>query len=161
MLKINLMQLSSYKGLFIAYLGLIISLFMVGEMISIDLLDATLSQVDSSMQNEPIVINSDKEFFVVDIYTDNGFAGNSTRINKNTPSLQEPFHDSISSIEIKPGQNYSDGYMVELCEHKSYAGECIILGPGSYDVESLTMLQDKIDSIRSLSPTTLSLKGLS
>jgi hypothetical protein len=51
--------------------------------------------------------------------------------------------------------------MVELCEHKSYAGECMILGPGNYDVESLALLQDKIDSIRFLSPSTLQLKGLS
>lgn len=144
----------------ILYLGCIAGLFFSGGLISIYSIDANASQINN-LPRDPIAKDNNKEFFILDVFMDEGFAGNNTIINKNTPSLQGPFHDSISSVKITPGQNFTQGYMVELCEHKSYAGECMILGPGNYDVESLALLQDKIDSIRFLSPSTLQLKGLS
>ncbi len=104
---------------------------------------------------------SNNEFLIADVFTDEGFKGNNTMINNNTPSLTEPFHDSISSLIITNITNSTGGYMVEVCEHISYAGNCMVLGPGKYDIESIGSLNDKIDSIRFLSPNTLKLKGLS
>ncbi len=99
--------------------------------------------------------------FTLEVFTDEGFIGNSTIINKNTPSLQGQFHDSISSFRITFEQNQSNGYMLEICEHISFAGDCIIVGAGEYDIESLGSLNDKISSIRYLSPSSLKLKGYS
>lgn len=99
--------------------------------------------------------------FMLEAFTDEGFTGNSTIINKNTPSIQGQFHDSISSFRVTFGQNQSNGYMLEICEHMSFAGNCIIVGAGEYDVESIGSLNDKISSIRYLSPSSLELKGYS
>ncbi len=99
--------------------------------------------------------------FTLEAFVDEGFTGNSTIINKNTPYLQGPFHDSISSFIIAFEQNQSNGYMIEICEHRSFAGNCIIRGVGQYDVDSIGPLNDQISSIRSLSPTSLELKDIS
>jgi hypothetical protein len=105
--------------------------------------------------------HNERAIFILEAFTDEGFAGSSTIINKNTPSLQGQFHDSISSFRITFVQNQSDGYMLEICDHTSFAGNCIIAGAGEYDVESLGSLNDKISSIRYLSPSSLKLKGYS
>jgi hypothetical protein len=141
-------------------LVLVIALFLMGGFAGMYSNDASASQLNNNTTQEPLSKDSNKEFFVVDIFTDEGFTGSTAKINKNTQLLQEPFHDSISSVKITPGQDFTNGYMVELCEHKSYAGECMILGPGNYNVDLITPLHDKVDSIRFLSPSTLKLKGL-
>lgn len=108
------------------------------------------------------VTNHDERVnFILEAFTDEGFTGDSTIINKNTPSLQGQFQDSISSFRIAFGQNQSNGYMLEICEHISFAGNCIIVGAGEYDIESLGLLNDKVSSIRYLSPSSLELKGYS
>jgi hypothetical protein len=105
--------------------------------------------------------HDERPIFILEAFTDEGFTGSSTIINKNTPSLQGQFHDSISSFRIAFGQNQGNGYMLEICDHISFAGNCIIVGAGEYDVESLGWLNDKISSIRYLSPSSLELKGYS
>jgi hypothetical protein len=55
----------------------------------------------------------------------------------------------------------SSGYMIEICEHKSYAGNCMILGPGEHDIQTLDWLHDQISSIRYLTPQTVELKNIS
>ncbi len=108
------------------------------------------------------VTNHDERVnFILEAFTDEGFTGDSTIINKNTPSLQGQFQDSISSFRIAFEQNQSNGYMLEICEHISFAGNCIIVGAGEYDIESLGSLNDKVSSIRYLSPSSLELKGYS
>jgi hypothetical protein len=160
MLEISSVGLHMDKVLF-SLSGSIVALFLIVGLISnySNDVDASINNDNNTIQN-PISKDGNKEFFVVDIFTDEGFTGINAKINKNTPLLQEPFHDSISSVKITPGQNFTNGYMVELCEHKSYAGQCTILGPGNYNADSLALLHDKIDSIRFLSPSTLKLKGL-
>lgn len=48
--------------------------------------------------------------------------------------------------------------MDEVCEHKSYAGNCMILGPGNHNIQTLGWLNDQISSKRVLSPETPVLK---
>ena len=74
--------------------------------------------------------------------------------------IDDEFHDSISSLIISIDENNTSGYMVEVCEHKSYAGNCMILGPGNHNVQTLGWLNDQISSIRALSPETLELKNI-
>ncbi len=95
------------------------------------------------------------------VFVDENFTGENTVINTNTPILKEPFNDSISSIRLTINENQSKGYAVEVCEHKSYAGNCMVLGPGDYDIQTLGWLNDQISSIRALSPNTLELKNVS
>ena len=92
---------------------------------------------------------------------DDNFSGNSTLINENIPLLDDPFQDSISSMIISEVENQSSGYMVEICEHKSYSGNCMILEPGEHDITTLDELHDQISSMRYLSPQTLELKNVS
>jgi hypothetical protein len=74
--------------------------------------------------------------------------------------IDDEFHDSISSLIISIDENNTSGYMVEVCEHESYAGNCMILGPGNHNVQTLGWLNDQISSIRALSPDTLELKNI-
>jgi hypothetical protein len=64
-------------------------------------------------------------------------------------------------MNITEAGNQSSGYMIEICQHKSYSGDCMILGPGAHDVDMLDGLHDQISSMRSLSPKTLELKNVS
>lgn len=130
-------------------------LFILMGLCSISIF-ATVNATPYNVTNHDESVN-----FILEAFTDEGFVGNSTIINKNTPSLQGQFHDSISSFRVTFGQNQSNGYMLEICEHMSFAGNCVIVGAGEYDVESLGSLNDKISSIRSLSPSSLELKGFS
>jgi beta/gamma crystallin len=94
-------------------------------------------------------------------FTDSNFSGNSTAINENVPLLEDPFQDSISSMIFSEEEGNSSGYMIEICEHKSYAGNCMILGPGEHDIQTLDWLHDQISSIRYLTPQTVELKNIS
>lgn len=98
--------------------------------------------------------------FASQVFIHKNFTGNNTIIDQNMPTLKGQFHDSISSLIISTGNNNTSGYMVEVCEHKSYAGNCMILGPGNHDVQTLGWLNDQISSIRALSPETLELKNI-
>ena len=69
----------------------------------------------------------DTSRFTAEVFVHKNFTGNSTLINENTPNLNGQFQDSISSLIITTDTNQSDGYMVEVCEHESYAGNCMIL----------------------------------
>jgi hypothetical protein len=96
-----------------------------------------------------------------EVFTDSNFSGNSTSINENVPLLADPFQDSISSMIFSEEEGNSSGYMMEVCEHKSYAGNCMILGPGEHDIQTLDWLHDQISSIRYLTPQTVELKNIS
>ena len=96
-----------------------------------------------------------------EVFTDSNFSGNSTSINENVPLLEDPFQDSISSMIFSEEEGNSSGYMMEICEHKSYAGNCMILGPGEHDIQTLDWLHDQISSIRYLTPQTVELKNIS
>jgi Beta/Gamma crystallin len=96
-----------------------------------------------------------------EVFTDSNFSGNSTSINENVPLLADPFQDSISSMIFSEEEGNSSGYMIEICEHKSYAGNCMILGPGEHDIQTLDWLHDQISSIRYLTPQTVELKNIS
>jgi hypothetical protein len=98
---------------------------------------------------------------ITEVFMDDNFSGNSTLINENIPLFDDPFQDSISSMIISEVENQSSGYMVEICEHKSYSGNCMILEPGEHDITTLDWLHDQISSIRYLSPQTLELKNVS
>ena len=115
---------------------------------------------DSMTANDTAVVN-DTSHFTAEVFVHKNFTGNSTVINENTPNLSGQFQDSISSLIISTDTNQSDGYMVEVCEHESYAGNCMILEPGRHNVQTLGWLNDQITSIRALSPLTIELKNIS
>jgi hypothetical protein len=103
---------------------------------------------------------STKYGLITEVFTDMNFTGASAFVNENIPLMGEPFHDSISSMIISEGVNQSSGYMVEVCEHVSFTGSCMILGPGEYDIQTLEGLNDRISSMRFLSPQSLNLKNV-
>lgn len=100
-------------------------------------------------------------YFTAEVFIHKNFTGNSTTINENVPIIKGQFQDSISSLIISTHQNQNSRYMVEVCEHKHYAGNCMILGPGKHNVQTLGWLNDQISSIRYLSPHAFELKNVS
>jgi hypothetical protein len=144
---------------------------ITGFMIStIDIIQATTNTSTISDTENPVldpiaVNNSDlannSSHFVAEVFVHKNFTGNSTLIKENTPNLIGQFQDSISSLIISVDKNQSNGYMIEVCEHKSYAGNCMILGPGSHNVQVLGWLNDQVTSIRALSPQAVELKNIS
>ncbi len=125
---------------------------------------STISDTENPVLDSLTVNNSDlintTSPFTIEVFIHKNFTGNSTLINENTPNLSGQFQDSISSLIISVNKNQSDGNMIEVCEHKSYAGNCMILGPGSHNVQVLGWLNDQITSIRALSPHALELKNI-
>jgi hypothetical protein len=115
--------------------------------------------LDEFVANNTSVANTTSHF-VAQVFIHKNFTGNSTVIDQNTPYIEGQFHDSISSLIISIDENNTSGYMVEVCEHESYAGNCMILGPGNHNVQTLGWLNDQISSIRALSPETLELKNI-
>jgi len=109
--------------------------------------------------NNTAVANTSSHF-AAQIFIHKNFTGNSTIIDQNTPVIEGKFQDSISSLIISIDENNTSGYMVEVCEHKSYTGNCMILGPGNHNVQTLGWLNDQISSIRALSPEILELKNI-
>lgn len=122
-------------------------------------LDTENSNVDRLVANNTAVANTTSHF-AAQVFVHKNFTGNNTIIDQNTPMIDDEFHDSISSLIISIDENNTSGYMVEVCEHKSYAGNCMILGPGNHNVQTLGWLNDQISSIRALSPETLELKNI-
>ena len=118
--------------------------------------DISLDEFDS---NNTVVANTTSHF-TAQVFIHKNFTGNSTIIDQNTPFIEGEFHDSISSLLISIDDNNTSGYKVEVCEHESYAGNCMILGPGNHNVQTLGWLNDQISSIRALSPETLELKNI-
>lgn len=98
--------------------------------------------------------------FAAQVFIHKNFVGNNTIITQNTPLINSQFQDSISSLIITIDGNQNAGYMVEVCEHKSYAGNCMILGSGKHNIQTLGWLNDQISSLRVLSPETLELKNI-
>lgn len=137
----------SYSKLLMLFVVLVIG--MVGSSVTTTYATAT---------NSTTAISSN---LTAEAFMDDNFSGNSTLINENIALLDDPFQDSISSMIISEVGNQSSGYMVEICEHKSYSGNCMILEPGEHDIKTLDGLHDQISSIRYLSLQTLELKNLS
>lgn len=140
-----------YSKLFMLSGALVISVFS-------SLFSITYATITNSTLTSPrvvIPVNSTTE-----VVTDSNFSGNSTTINENVPLLEVPFQDSISSLIFSEEENGSSGNMIEICEHKSYSGNCMILGPGEHDIETLDWLHDQISSIRYLTPQTVELKNI-
>ncbi|MDR4489946.1 MAG: hypothetical protein R2685_03460 [Candidatus Nitrosocosmicus sp.] len=98
--------------------------------------------------------------FAAQVFIHKNFVGNNTIITQNTPLINGQFQDSISSLIITIDGNQSAGYMVEVCEHNNYAGNCMILGAGKHNIQTLGWLNDQISSLRVLSPETLELKNI-
>lgn len=121
--------------------------------------DAEDISLDEFVANNTAVANTTSHF-AAQVFIHKNFTGNSTVIDQNTPYIEGQFHDSISSLIISIDENNTSGYMVEVCEHESYAGNCMILGPGNHNVQTLGWLNDQISSIRALSPETLELKNI-
>ncbi|KAA2283211.1 beta/gamma crystallin-related protein [Candidatus Nitrosocosmicus sp. SS] len=117
------------------------------------------SPVANTTSLEPPVANLTNHF-AAQVFIHKNFVGNNTIITQNTPLINGQFQDSISSLIITIDGNQSAGYMVEVCEHKSYAGNCMILGAGKHNIQTLGWLNDQISSLRVLSPETLELKNI-
>lgn len=119
--------------------------------------------VNDSVIFEPVVNLTNH--FAAQVFIHKNFTGSNTIITQNIPVINSQFQDSISSLIITVDENdgtgnQSTGYMVEVCEHKSYAGNCMILGSGKHNVQTLGWLNDQISSLRALSPETLGLKNI-
>lgn len=156
-------------------LSFVIILFVIGTLLTglsmpqIQNVKASLNN-QSEIDTENISLNkfganntavaNTTSHFAAQIFIHKNFTGNSTIIDQNTLVIKGQFHDSISSLIISTDENNTSGYMVEVCEHKSYAGNCMILGPGNHNVQTLGWLNDQISSIRALSPETLELKNI-
>lgn len=121
--------------------------------------DIEKSNIDGLVANNTAVANTTSHF-AAQVFIHKNFTGNNTIIDQNTPEIEDEFHDSISSLIISIDENNTSGYMVEVCEHVSYVGNCMILGPGDHNVQTLGWLNDQISSIRALSPETLELKNI-
>jgi hypothetical protein len=155
------------KGFTPTNLLLMIVILIAGCMISmVEVVKATINNSSTlnfeNLNFDPVTVNdtalvNDTSHFTAEVFVHKNFTGNSTLIDKNTPNLSGQFQDSISSLIITTDTNQSDGYMVEVCEHESYAGNCMVLEPGRHNVLTLGWLNDQITSIRALSPPTLAL----
>jgi hypothetical protein len=139
------------------------NLFMLYGVLVISVASSLFGTAYSTMANSTSTNSStaNLEEFTTEVFTDSNFSGNSTTINENMPLLEDPFQDSISSMIFSEESGNSSGYMIEICEHKSYAGNCMILGPGEHDIQTLDWLHDQISSIRYLTPQTFELKNIS
>lgn len=140
-----------------------VNLFLLSSVLVISVASPLYGTTDSTMTNSTSINSSTSNLgdITTEVFTDSNFSGNSTAINENVPLLEDPFQDSISSMIFSEGEGNSSGYMIEICEHKSYAGNCMILGPGEHDIETLDWLHDQISSIRYLTPQTVELKNMS
>jgi len=123
----------------------------------------TVGSVANATSSESVA--NATNYFTAQVFIHKNFTGNNTIITQNTPLINGKFQDSISSLIItiygnQSNGNHSAGYMVEVCEHKSYAGNCMILGSGKHNVQTLGWLNDQISSLRVLSPQTLDLKNI-
>lgn len=135
----------------------ILTAFLLIIGISYTVNDSFSTTMNNATMNNATMNNSSQ--FLVQGFIHKDFTGNSTFINQNTPLLNGTFNDSISSLIISIGNN-NTGSMIEVCEHKSYAGNCMILEPGRHNVQTLGWLNDQISSIRMLSPLTIELKNI-
>ena len=133
-------------------------LFMLSAVFVIGMLGSSLSNAFASVTNSTATASSN---LTTEVFVDSNFDGNSTVISENIPLLEDPFQDTISSMNITNTGNQSSGYMIEICEHKSYSGDCMILEPGEHDIDTLNGLHHQISSLRFLSPQTLELKNIS
>jgi hypothetical protein len=140
-----------------------VNLFLLSSVLVISVASPLYGTAYSTMTNSTSTNSSTSNLgdITTEVFTDSNFSGNSTAINENVPLLEDPFQDSISSMIFSEGDGNSSGYMIEICEHKSYAGNCMILGPGEHDIETLDWLHDQISSIRYLTPQTVELKNMS
>ena len=139
------------------------NLFLLSGLFVISVVGSLSGTVYPTMTNSTSTNSSTANLgdITTEVFTDSNFSGNSTSINENVPLLEDPFQDSISSMIFSEEEGNSSGYMMEICEHKSYAGNCMILGPGEHDIQTLDWLHDQISSIRYLTPQTVELKNIS
>lgn len=132
-------------------------LFMLSTVFVIGMIGSSLSTSFASATNSTAAASNG---LTTEVFVDSNFDGNRTVISENMPLLEDPFQDTISSMNITNSGDQSSGYMIEICEHKSYSGDCMILGPGEHDIDTLNGLHDQISSMRFLSPQTLELKNI-
>jgi hypothetical protein len=139
------------------------NLFLLSGLLVISVASSLSGTAYPTMTNSTSINSSTANLgnITTEAFTDSNFSGNSTVINENVPLLEDPFQDSISSMIFSEEEGNSSGYMIEICEHKSYAGNCMILGPGEHDIQTLDWLHDQISSIRYLTPQTVELKNIS
>jgi hypothetical protein len=132
-------------------------LFMLSAVFVIGMIGSSLSNEFASATNSTAAASGG---LTTEVFVDSNFDGNSTVISENMPLLEDPFQDTISSMNITNSGDQGSGYMIEICEHKSYSGDCMILGPGEHDIDTLNGLHDQISSMRFLSPQTVELKNI-
>jgi len=68
------------------------------------------------------------------------FEGPQVEVSQDVRSLNDVgFNDRATSLIIREGR-------WEFCEHADFRGECVVLGPGRYDV--LDRMNNRISSMR-------------
>ena len=114
-----------------------------------------INSFNSDIVDSNDVVSNGSEIISVIVFVNDNFTGDSKIISTNASSLEPPFQDSISSMDISLNQNDSKGYVTQVCEHNEYEGSCMILEPGKYELDSLGQLHDQISSIRFIAPNFL------
>ena len=114
-----------------------------------------INSFNSNIVDSNNIVSNDSAIISAIVFVNGNFTGDSKIISTNASNLEPPFQDSISSIDISLNQNYSKGYVTQVCEHNEYDGSCMILEPGKYDLDSLDQLHDQISSIRFIAPDFL------
>jgi hypothetical protein len=92
-----------------------------------------------------------KDSLIAEVFVHENFTGPSTVVGDNIASFDDIFHDSISSIKLYTGSNYTQGDFLEICDRPYHTGECFELQPGIYDFKGFS-INDMIDSIRFVRP---------
>jgi hypothetical protein len=74
------------------------------------------------------------------MFTGPGFQGQQVELSQDVRAMSDVgFNDRATSLIIREGR-------WEFCEHADFRGECIVLGPGRYDV--LDRMNNRISSMR-------------
>lgn len=82
----------------------------------------------------------------VTFYERDGFAGRSfTTVQSIDNFVQNNFNDRASSVVVT-------GSPWELCENVRYSGRCVVLRPGQYPTMASMGLNDRVSSVRAVSP---------
>jgi uncharacterized protein YcfJ len=82
----------------------------------------------------------------VTFYERDGFAGRSfTTVQSIDNFVQNNFNDRASSVVVT-------GSPWELCDNVRYSGRCVVLRPGQYPTMASMGLNDRVSSVRAVSP---------
>ena len=77
----------------------------------------------------------------ITFYDGEGFRGRAISSERAVPNFGSEFNDFASSVVVDRGH-------WEVCEDVRYGGNCVILGPGSYDSLRDIRMADRISSVR-------------